>query len=76
LTVQYGTLTYANKLAPKADATMTLTKTSLDSIELGQTTLNKAIEAGDIKVEGSKQAIEDFLGMLDTFPFWFNIVTP
>jgi alkyl sulfatase BDS1-like metallo-beta-lactamase superfamily hydrolase len=22
------------------------------------------------------QALTEFLGMLDTFPFWFNIVTP
>jgi len=76
LVVEYGTLTYEEKFAPKADATMTLAKSTLDNIELGQTTLEKAIEAGDVKVDGSKEAITDFLGMLDTFPFWFNIVTP
>ncbi len=76
LTVEYGALTYSSKLAPQADATMTLAKSTLDSIELGQTTLDKAIEAGDIKVDGRKEAVDEFLGMLDTFPFWFNIVTP
>jgi len=55
---------------------MTLAKSTLDNIELGQSTLDKAIEAGDIKVDGRKEAIDEFLGMLDTFPFWFNIVTP
>lgn len=76
LVVAYGTLTYEPKFAAKADATMTLAKSTLDSIELGQTTLEKAIEAGEVKVDGSQQAIGEFLGLLDKFPFWFNIVTP
>jgi alkyl sulfatase BDS1-like metallo-beta-lactamase superfamily hydrolase len=43
---------------------------------LKQTTLEKAISNGDIKVDGDKQKLIELLAMLDTFKFWFNIVTP
>jgi alkyl sulfatase BDS1-like metallo-beta-lactamase superfamily hydrolase len=29
-----------------------------------------------MKVKGSRESLEEFLGLLDDFPFWFNIVTP
>jgi alkyl sulfatase BDS1-like metallo-beta-lactamase superfamily hydrolase len=29
-----------------------------------------------LKVEGQREAFDEFVGMLDAFPFWFNIVTP
>jgi alkyl sulfatase BDS1-like metallo-beta-lactamase superfamily hydrolase len=76
LTVENGALNYSTKSAAKADATMTLTKATLNKIQLGETTLDKAIAAGDVKVDGRKEAFDEFLGMMDTFNFWFNIVTP
>lgn len=76
LSVENGVLTYGKKSNPKADATMTLTKATLDAIQLGETTLDKAIADGNVNIEGRKEAVGEFLGMLDTFPFWFNIVTP
>ena len=48
----------------------------LDRIELREVTAEQAIAAGDMKVEGNEQVVSDFLGLLDKFPFWFNIVTP
>ena len=44
-----------------------------DSVE---TTLEKAIMDGSLKIEGRREAFAEFMGLLDTFPFWFNIVTP
>jgi alkyl sulfatase BDS1-like metallo-beta-lactamase superfamily hydrolase len=76
LTVENGALTAKQSLATSADATVTLAKTTLDNIELGQTTLKDSIAAGDVKIEGKEEALSDFLGLLDNFPFWFNIVTP
>ena len=37
---------------------------------------NQAIAAGDLKIEGRREAFAEFTGLLDTSPFWFNIVTP
>jgi alkyl sulfatase BDS1-like metallo-beta-lactamase superfamily hydrolase len=76
LTVENGVLLQSNKLAPKVDAKLTMAKTSLDQIQLGKTTLDSALASGSIKVEGSREAASDLFGMLDDYPFWFNISTP
>jgi alkyl sulfatase BDS1-like metallo-beta-lactamase superfamily hydrolase len=76
LVVENGVLNYAPRKLDKADATITTAKTTLDSIQLGDTTTDKAIESGDMKVDGNAAAFKEFVGLLDNFPFWFNIVTP
>jgi alkyl sulfatase BDS1-like metallo-beta-lactamase superfamily hydrolase len=76
LTVENGVLLQSARLAATVDAKLTLTKSSLDRIQLGQTTLDEAITSGAIRIDGRREAAEDLLGMLDTYPFWFNIVTP
>ena len=76
LTIENGVLDYAPQFGAEPDATMTLTKPTLSRIQLGEVALDEAIEAGDVKVDGRKEAIGEFFGMLDTFDFWFNIVTP
>jgi len=66
----------ANKQADKADASITLTRDTLNQIVLGQTTTEKAISDGAVKIDGSKAKLDEMLSYLDTFEFWFNIVTP
>lgn len=62
--------------AEAADATITLERASLDGIVLGETTLDKAIADGKIKVTGDSAKLGQLMSMLDNFEFWFNIVTP
>lgn len=62
--------------ADDADATITLTRDNLNSIVLGETTLEKAVTAGDVKIDGDSDKLGQLVAMLDTFEFWFNIVTP
>ena len=76
LRVENSVLNHGPKAVAKADATMTLSKTTLDQIQLGGTTLDKAIADGSIKIDGSEATVKDFLASLDTYKFWFNIVTP
>lgn len=76
LTVENATLNYTDKLAGTADAKLTLTKTLLDSIQLKETTIEQAVSSGQLKLEGKPEALAEFLGLLDNYPFWFNIVTP
>jgi alkyl sulfatase BDS1-like metallo-beta-lactamase superfamily hydrolase len=76
LVVENGVLNYATKNVPNADAKLTLTKNTLDRIQLGELTPEAAVTSGAMKVEGNKQALAEFVGLLDKFPFWFNIVTP
>ena len=75
LAVENAVLNYGKPLA-QADAKVTLSKATLDSIQLKEVTLEQAITKGDIKIEGRREALGEFLALLDTFPFWFNIVTP
>ncbi|KRE24016.1 hypothetical protein ASE66_01765 [Bosea sp. Root483D1] len=76
LTVANGTLNYSTKVPAQTDSKLTLTKATLDKIQLKETTLEQAIAAGDLKVEGKRETLGEFIGLLDNFPFWFNIVTP
>jgi alkyl sulfatase BDS1-like metallo-beta-lactamase superfamily hydrolase len=76
LVVENAVLNYSAKPVSNADATITLSKATLDSIQLKEKTLDQAVASGDLKIEGRKEAFTEFLGLLDTFPFWFNVVTP
>jgi alkyl sulfatase BDS1-like metallo-beta-lactamase superfamily hydrolase len=62
--------------ATDATARITLARSALDAIIVGQSTFDELVNDGSISVEGDAAAFSDFLGMLDTFAFWFDIVTP
>ncbi|MFO1079972.1 MAG: alkyl sulfatase dimerization domain-containing protein [Reyranellaceae bacterium] len=76
LTVENAVLNYAPVAAADADVRLTLTKRTLDRIQLRQTSFAEAIAAGEVKIDGRREAFAEFLGLIDTPPFWFNIVTP
>jgi alkyl sulfatase BDS1-like metallo-beta-lactamase superfamily hydrolase len=61
---------------PDADATLTLTRVALNKIIFGESSVDRELEAGELKVQGKKEALHELLSLLDTFEFWFNIVTP
>jgi alkyl sulfatase BDS1-like metallo-beta-lactamase superfamily hydrolase len=76
LVMENGVLNYFKRPVASPDAKLTLTKTTFDRIQLREITADQAIAAGDLKIEGRREAFAEFTGLLDTFPFWFNIVTP
>ena len=39
-------------------------------------TLDDEIASGEVKVQGSVDALSELVSLLDTFDFWFNIVEP
>jgi len=75
LVVNNGVLNYSKPMA-SPDVTLTMTKATIDAIQLKTLNMDEAIQKGDIKVDGNGEAFKEFLGLLDDFPFWFNIVTP
>lgn len=75
LAVENAVLNHGKPLA-QADATITLSKATLDAIQLKETTLEQAVASGALKIDGRREAFTEFLGLLDNFPFWFNVVTP
>lgn len=66
----------ANKKADNADATITLSRDTLNGIILQQTKLDDAISAGNVKINGDQTKLRNVVSYLDNFEFWFNIVTP
>ncbi|HEF4760214.1 TPA: MBL fold metallo-hydrolase [Pseudomonas putida] len=76
LTVENGVLNYIDKAIAQADVSLTLKMSTLLDIQLGQGSLEQKIASGDVKIDGNPQAFKTFMGLLDTFNFWFNIATP
>jgi alkyl sulfatase BDS1-like metallo-beta-lactamase superfamily hydrolase len=62
--------------ADDADATLTLSRDTLNDIILQQTTAADAVSAGDMQVQGDQSKLGELVSYLDTFEFWFDIVTP
>jgi alkyl sulfatase BDS1-like metallo-beta-lactamase superfamily hydrolase len=77
LGVENSALHYSpDKTTNDADATLTMTRSGLNDIMLGKTNMQKLVMAGDAKIDGNSQKLGEFVSWLDTFQFWFNIVTP
>lgn len=75
--VENGVLNYAkDKQSAQADATLTMSRATLDQVVLGEATLVDKLAAGEAKIEGSQEKLVEFLSLMDNFEFWFNIVTP
>lgn len=62
--------------SPNPTATLTLTRHAVDEIVLGRSSFDQLVKDGSIEIEGDADAFEGFLGLLDSFELWFNIVTP
>lgn len=76
-TLNHSVLNYdSGRQEAQADATITINRSILDNILLNNTTFQKAIESGDIKVQGNSESLKTFFGLMDTFNPFFNIVTP
>ncbi|WP_371227631.1 alkyl/aryl-sulfatase [Pseudomonas sp. QE6] len=72
-----GVLNHTEGLQSKdADATLKLTRDTLNKLMLKQTTLKDAVASGELKVDGNQDKLTELMSYMDNFDFWFNIVTP
>jgi alkyl sulfatase BDS1-like metallo-beta-lactamase superfamily hydrolase len=77
LTLCHSTLSHLmGRVADDAIANVSLAHTSLSDLLVDKTSFVDAVAAGDIVVDGDQEAIADLIGMLDSFPFMFPMVTP
>lgn len=77
LELENGVLNHtAGAEAKDADATITLNRETLNKIILKEETLKQAEDKGEVKVTGNGAKLDEMLGYMDKFEFWFNIVTP
>jgi alkyl sulfatase BDS1-like metallo-beta-lactamase superfamily hydrolase len=77
LVVQYGVLQYhKDQQADDADASLTLDRATLNDIIGGKLTVEQGITDGKIKLDGEPKKFEEFVGLLDTFDPWYQVVMP
>jgi alkyl sulfatase BDS1-like metallo-beta-lactamase superfamily hydrolase len=77
LNLENSALTYlAKRSSDHADASLILTRATLNSINLRQTTFRDAVLDGRIQVEGDPLKLVDLMSLFDTFVPNFAIVTP
>ncbi|PNB70447.1 alkyl/aryl-sulfatase [Pseudomonas sp. GW456-E7] len=76
LTLRNGVLTHRAGLNAQADASVTMSKATLEQISLKQLDIPTAIQQGLIKLQGNGKKLGELMTSLDTFAPQFNIVTP
>lgn len=77
LNLENSALTYmSGKLSANADATLSLKRTTLNSIMAGDTTFLKEIAGSNITVEGNALKMAELQGMIDEVVPDFSVVTP
>ncbi len=74
--VKNGVMNYrAGGLAENPDATMNLSRETLNQLAQGESALS-ALVSGDINIDGSLLTVKKFFGLQEKFEPMFNIVTP
>ncbi|QLA69337.1 MBL fold metallo-hydrolase [Enterobacter pasteurii] len=77
LELENGVLNHsANALAKDPDATITLSRETMNRIILRETTLKKAQQAGEVTIAGNAAKVDEMLRCMESFSFWFPVVTP
>ncbi|WP_144212760.1 alkyl/aryl-sulfatase [Shewanella donghaensis] len=76
LTVENAVLHHSKYQVENPDVALVMSMETMNSIQLKEITFDEAIKKGDVKISGDKALFTSFLGMLDEYNFWFNIVTP
>ena len=77
LELENGVLNHtANEQSSHADATITLNRATLNKIILKEETLKQAQDNGSVTITGNAAKFDEMLSFMDSFNFWFNIVTP
>ena len=77
LVLEDSALTYtASKEAAGADASLTLTRDTLNAIVLRRVTISEGIQSGHIKIVGNREKVAELFLLFDTFNPNFEIVEP
>ncbi|MBS4022808.1 MAG: hypothetical protein KGZ79_10395 [Dethiobacter sp.] len=77
MTVENSVLNYTKgKEAPDADVSLTLCHVDFIRLMFLGISLDQLIDSGEVKLLGSKDKLDEFLGLFDTFGGNFNIVLP
>ncbi|WP_308367101.1 MULTISPECIES: alkyl sulfatase dimerization domain-containing protein [unclassified Microbulbifer] len=75
LVLENGVLNYGTPV-DKPHSTVTINRSDLNDVIMGSATMKDKIKDGSAKVTGDQAQFETLLSLLDTFEFWWNLVTP
>jgi alkyl sulfatase BDS1-like metallo-beta-lactamase superfamily hydrolase len=77
MVVQYGVLQYHKDQQVKdADVSLTMNRDTLNEIIGGKLKVEQGVTNGKIKLDGDPKKFEEFVGLLDTFDPWYQVVMP
>lgn len=77
LVIKYGVLQYhKDQQAKDADVSLTMDRTTLNDVIGGQMKIEQGVTSGKIRIDGDPKKFEEFVGLLDTFDPWFQVVMP
>ena len=76
LVIANGVIHYGNRRVAAVDATVTTTVVSLLKLTNAQSSLADELASAATTVAGDVAAFEQFLGLLDQFDLFFNIIEP
>ncbi len=76
LMLRNGALSHRAGRAENADVSLTIDRRDFDKVLLAKASLQELIAGGRARLDGDATALQDFVGLLDDFELWFNIVTP
>ncbi len=74
--LENGVLNYYTSPFDNANVSLSVARSDFNDVMLGQTTLKDPVDSGKASLEGDAAAFDEFRSTLDTFEFWWPIVTP
>lgn len=74
--LENGVLNYYSSPFKQPDVALSVARSEFNEVMLGQTTLKDQVDAGKAELEGDAARFDEFRATLDTFEFWWPIVTP
>ncbi|MDG4718210.1 MULTISPECIES: alkyl/aryl-sulfatase [Thalassospira] len=74
--LENGVLNYYSSTFDRSDVSLSVARDDFNAVMLGQATLKDQVDAGTAKLEGNAAKFDEFRSTLDTFEFWWPIVTP
>src|SRR5690606_21100522 len=77
INLQNATLTWLpGRQAQQADASISMTRATLNAILTQQNSFPAAIQSGEISIKGNPQSFLQLLGLMDTFTPDFALIEP
>jgi alkyl sulfatase BDS1-like metallo-beta-lactamase superfamily hydrolase len=77
LKLSNGALSHSvERSVPSPDATVTLDRSTLNSIVTGKLELEQAISSGEVRAEPDPAPLIELIGLLDEFDLWFPVIEP